>query len=264
MSRRERVVLELAKRWPTVRRMLPARPLPLPTRAGVLYVSLRNSPTSLQRVFRTYEPRKFDNLTRFLPTGGGFVDVGAHIGDFTVWAAKVGGPDARVLAIEPSPDTVQQLHRAVLRNGISRQVRVEQCAASAEEGTVELLMTPQSGTHSIVEGPLHSMDRFRPQSRVPVRTLPLDDLIDRAGLARVDVVKIDVEGAELLVLAGAKGLLANGKPLVLLIDLHFGVDTDELARILREAGFTLRTENAPDVVIDQLPERLLSVVAVRS
>jgi FkbM family methyltransferase len=247
-----------------MQRLLPDRHLPYPVRGGWVYLSLGNAPTSLQRVLRTYEPLKFANIATFLPRGGCFVDVGANAGDFSVWATRCGGPGTQVLAIEAEPENARWLRRTVTRTGLDAQIRVENVAASAGEGETELLLTAKHGTHSIVENELHrKVEAFRPVQRITVPTRTLDALIADAGLPTVDVVKIDVEGAEELVLAGASGLLSQTGPLTLLIDLHFGVDVPGLAKQLQSHGFTLRREDEPHVVIDEVPPKTLSIVAVR-
>jgi FkbM family methyltransferase len=233
-------------------------------KGGRVYLSLSNAPTYVQRVLRVYEPGKFANLARFLPPGGVFVDVGANAGDFSLWACRVGGPTARVLAVEAEPGNVSWLRRTVERNGLADQVTVVHAAASESDGEVELLVTAKHGTHSIVENELHStFEAFRPLRRELVPARRLDDLVEAAGLTSVDVVKIDVEGAELLVLRGATRLLAGDAPMTLLIDLHFGVDLDEVTALLQDRGFSIRREEEPDVEVTSIPEGTLSVVALR-
>jgi FkbM family methyltransferase len=261
---RQRVIGVAARNWRRVSPLLPERYLPFPVRGGWAYLSLANSPTQLQRVLRVYEPDKYANIARFLPPGGGFVDVGGNAGDFSVWAAHVGGPEARVLAIEAEPRNAEWLRRTVRRNGLDGRVSVVHAAATDSTGTVELLVTAKNGTHSIVESELHvAHDAFRPVRRESVPARRLDDLVAESPLTRVDVVKIDVEGAEMHVLRGATALLDRGDPMTFLIDLHFGVDVAELGALLLRHGFSLRREDAPDVEIPSISAGTLSIVAVR-
>lgn len=245
--------------------MLPKRHFAYPVRGGRVYLSLGNAPVSLQRLFRLYEPNKFRNIERMMPPGGVFVDVGANAGDFTVWAARCGGPGARVLAIEAEPENARWLQRTVELNRLGGQVSVVQVAAANSDGETELILTDWNGTHSIVENELHhEIEMFQPRGRVKIATRRLDDLIREAGLPGVDVVKIDVEGAELLVLEGAPELLGGSGRLVLLIDLHFGVDLEELVNLLSSHGFTIGPEENPDEVIGSVPEGSRSIVAIRA
>jgi FkbM family methyltransferase len=261
---RHRVALAAAHRWPKLQRFLPRRPLPFPTRTGVLWIDPGDSVESLRRALWVYEPMKFRNIARFLPPGGGFVDVGANIGDFSIWAAKQGGPGTRVLAVEADPDNLPLLHRNLHRHRLDEVVQVAPVAAAAEAGTVVLHQGHQSGTSTIAPSEVHTLEHLRPRGTIEIPAESLDSLVESAGLDRVDVVKIDVEGAEEQVLAGAARLLSNGRPLTFLIDVHWGIDRVGIAQTLHDHGFTIRLEDTPDVVIDAVPDSALSIVCVRS
>lgn len=229
-----------------------------------MWLDAGDSVESLRRVIWAYEPEKFRNITRFLPRGGGFVDVGANIGDFSIWAAKQGGPDTRVLAVEADPDNLPLLDRNLRRHRLQSSVRVAPVAAAAEPGTVVLHQGHQAGTSTIAPSEVHEMDHMRPRGTVEIPAKTLDSLLEEAALPRVDVVKIDVEGAEEYVLAGASKLLANGQPLTILIDIHWGVDLVAIAGMLHQHGFTIRMEAEPDVVIDAIPKSARSIVCIRT
>jgi FkbM family methyltransferase len=229
-----------------------------------LWIDLGDSVESLRRALWIYEPEKFRNITRFLPRGGGFVDVGANIGDFSIWAAKQGGPDTRVLAVEADPDNLPLLARNLHRHRLDSAVQVAPVAAAAETGTVVLHQGHQSGTSTISPSEVHEMEHMRPRGTVEIPAKTLDSLLEAAALPRVDVVKIDVEGAEEYVLAGAAKLLATEQPLTILIDLHWGVNLSGIANLLHEHGFTIRMEAEPDVVIEAIPKTARSIVCIRS
>jgi FkbM family methyltransferase len=229
----------------------------------MLWFDLGDSVESLRRLLWVYEPEKFRNITRFLPRGGGFVDVGANLGDFSIWAAKQGGPDTRVLAVEADPDNLPLLNRNLRRHRLDGVVHVAPVAAAAEPGTVVLHQGHQSGTSTISPSEVHELEHMRPRGTVEIPAKTLDSLIEEAALPRVDVVKIDVEGAEEYVIAGAAKLLASGQPLTLLIDLHWGVNLSGIASTLHEHGFTIRMEAEPDVVIDAIPTSARSIVCIR-
>lgn len=243
---------------------LPDRYLLLPTRSGWLRLNLRRDPGAVRRVLRSFEPEKYENIRRFLPDGGTFVDVGANVGDFTVWAARLAGPLGRVVAIEVEPTNARWLRENVRRHGLGDRVTVVELAASDREGETELILSSSASIHTIVPSELHSArEQFRPAGTIVVATRRLDDILADAGCAEPDVVKIDVEGAELLVLEGAGGLLSSGRPMAVLIDVHFGVDLERLHRTLTDAGFTVRLETDPDRAIDVIPAGATSIVALR-
>jgi len=243
---------------------MPDRYIPLPTRAGWLRLNLRRDPAAMLRVLRRFEPAKFAMIERFMPPGGVFVDVGANMGDFSVWAARIAGPAARVLAVEAEPANVERLRENVRRAGIEEQVQVAGVAAADANGEVELLVSSNPGVHSIVEHPAHHhIERFRPVARVRVPTRRLDELLAETGLSDPDMVKIDVEGAELLVLRGSPELLSGRKPLVLMMDVHDGVDFGELGDLLLLSGFRLYRESDLSTALPGIPADALSVVAVK-
>ena len=148
-----------------------------------------------------YEPASHKFLLSRLHAGGVFVDVGANIGVFTVPAALRAGPKGVVLAIEPAPAIAGYLRRNIVLNGL-KNVRVKQCAAF-ERNEDELPFYHAPTEHFGMEA-LAAQFHDSPIS-VPGRTL--DDLLAEEQLARVDLIKIDVEGFEASVLQGASQLL---------------------------------------------------------
>jgi FkbM family methyltransferase len=152
-----------------------------------------------------------------LPRGGTFVDVGANWGYFTLVAAHAVGPNGRVLALEPDPRMAAELRGNVARNGIAHVTVLE---AAASEGAGEAVLAGYAeadrnrGVSSLVAVPAGDAPSFA------VRTARLDALMDEHGIARADLVKIDVEGAEELVLRGMARGLAEGRYGRVLMELH--------------------------------------------
>lgn len=154
-----------------------------------------------------------------LPSGGTFVDVGANWGYFTLAAAHAVGDAGRVIALEPDPRMHAELAGNVARNGI-RNVAVLAVAAFDRAGEATLSGYAEEdrnrGVSSLVAAPSADALRFT------VRTAALDDLLDAEGVDAVDLVKIDVEGAEELVVRGMARGLAAGRYRRVLVELHPG------------------------------------------
>lgn len=152
-----------------------------------------------------------------LPRGGTFVDVGANWGYFTLVAAHAVGPRGRVVALEPDPRMAAELRGNVARNGIGHATVME-TAASEAAGRAVLSGYAEAdrnrGVSSLVAPPAGNARSFA------VRTAALDDLMDELGIHRADLVKIDVEGAEELVLRGMARGLAAGRYRQVLMELH--------------------------------------------
>ncbi len=138
---------------------------------------------------------------QFLEAGDVAVDVGAHIGYFATVFADAVGPDGAVFAFEPDPDNFRLLERNRSLNGFA-QISCRQVAVS-DRVTKSMLHKSAAnlGGSSLVKSSLH-------RSEIPVRTAPLDQLLERETRP-LDLIKIDVEGAELDVLKGMIGLLGR-------------------------------------------------------
>jgi FkbM family methyltransferase len=130
---------------------------------------------------------------RLLKPGDLFVDVGSNVGAYALWAADCG---AEVIAVEPSPDAVPLLlDNLELNPGARVSVRI--CALGSERGEMAFSEGLDTANHLIPDGL---------GSRVEVRTL--DELLEGRTAAGV---KIDVEGAERLVLEGGRSALSDGR-----------------------------------------------------
>jgi FkbM family methyltransferase len=146
-------------------------------------------------VGRMPEPETTRVVRETLGKGDVFVDVGAHIGWYTSLASRLVGKRGRVISFEPTPENFRILKRNVESNRLEN-VELHNAAVSDRDGQAEFYISPtKSGNHSL----LKSAERGNP---VTVRCLKLDSICKKA-----DIVKIDVQGAEHLVLKGMKNLL---------------------------------------------------------
>lgn len=150
------------------------------------------------------------------------LDVGAKHGLYTAVLAAAAGPAGHVVAFEPLPGPRRVLTTARAITGAST-VRVVAAAVSDVEGTDTLALPirrglPVPGRAYLTRGALGPGSNAEFRHHHPVRTdvVTLDAWVARAGLARVDVIKVDVEGAEPAVLAGARATLERWHPTLLL------------------------------------------------
>jgi FkbM family methyltransferase len=235
-----RLRLAVARRHAALRPFLPRGHRAYPGAGGRIYLDLRESPMMLARLLRVYETPKVGALRARLRPGDVFVDVGANKGDFSLLAARLMGDAGRVIAVEPEPENAAWIERSVARNGY-RCIEVVRVALAESNGEATLHLGEKSGWHSLV-----TTEGVATVGRVTVPTRSLDALLAERGVARVDVIKIDVEGAEARVFDGAAATLGGAHPMTVLLDVHpgRGVDPLAVAARLRAWGFLIREPDA--------------------
>ncbi len=161
-------------------------------------------------------------------------DVGSCLGLYAIPAACAG---AQVVAFEPDPSFRSALARNVELNKLTRCIRIVDWAVADSEGTTTLFT---DGT----TGPSPSLARVGERGAVVVGTDSLDNAIRRGDLPMPDLVKMDIEGAEILALRGMTGLLtAPDAPRRLFVELHpvflprFGSCAEECTSLLASLGY---------------------------
>ena len=203
---------------------------------------LSNDLSRLVFIGGCYEPNEFAFLGRFLRPGMNFVDAGANEGLYTLFAARCVGPQGTVWAFEPSSREFDRLRLNVELNGLAN-IRLFQSALADNSGEQDLLIAdPEHAGQSTLGRFVYDVVRTAGHERVPVRRL--DDVIAQEGLRRLDVLKLDVEGAEVRSLRGAQRTLRELRP-VLLFEaseqslLNQGSSLEELLGLLGEAQYSL-------------------------
>lgn len=151
-----------------------------------------------------YEEETVRLFERLLEPGMRVVDVGAHVGFFTLIAARLVGPAGRVYAFEPEPLNYALLSINIQRNGYSNVLAVQK-ALTNSCGPHELFVSSlDNGSHSLYRG------RGRQGKKtLRIETTTLDAFLATQEWPRVGLVKIDVEGAEISVLEGMSRLLGE-------------------------------------------------------
>jgi FkbM family methyltransferase len=177
--------------------------------------------------FERDERRILDALVR---EGSTVIDIGANIGFYTCLFAAAVGPRGRVLAFEPTPVTFAALQENVRRNGFGN-VEVQEVALSDRAGTATFHVFPQGADAYNSLGASTAWGTVSAEE-VTVRTAPLDELLAAIPPASISVVKIDVEGAEALVLSGGSRFFERLEETVVMIELN-----EEAAR---QCGSTIR------------------------
>lgn len=183
------------------------------------------APTALQRVIdRAYYKRRLIAgtlvsepelaiLDRMVRAGSVVADVGANLGSYTLQLSRIVGPDGKVLALEPIPRTAALLDHFVKRLAPHRNVEVINAAAGESEGRAEMFLPREGGLPNFYVASLLSIHEG-PTSTTAVQVTTLD--VQRKKLDRpISFIKIDAEGAELMVLRGAREVILKDRPVLL-------------------------------------------------
>ena len=168
-------------------------------------------------------------------------DIGAHFGYHSLAFSSLG---AQVLAFEPNAHNAARLQSHLQRNpNLGRSIRHLTVAVSDQDGEMLFVQSADmkggsSGSHLAAGLPPLNPSVYAGNERLMVSTVRMDSLIDR-GERVPDIIKIDVEGSEVLVVSGGLKLLAKNKP-ILLIEVHHICLMLELQQLLLPLGYSVR------------------------
>ncbi|MGB7539389.1 MAG: FkbM family methyltransferase [Anaerolineales bacterium] len=152
----------------------------------------------------SYEMEKCTRFAVAVPAGGVVFDLGGNVGYYTLISAVRAGPRGRVFVFEPLPRNLDFLRRHLALNRIGNVTVIDAAVAD------------RSGTVRFAEDASTSKGRIGESGTLEVRSIALDDWIEEGLLPAPDLIKIDIEGAELLALRGARRMLAASHPPIFL------------------------------------------------
>ena len=185
--------------------------------------------------------RHEDEIIRYFNTKQGdiVVDVGAHIGRYTIIASKRVGENGKVIAIEAHPGNYEMLNRNIELNGLTN-ITTLNYAVYSKETKIKLYVPDEelgyTMHHSIMFSylsPKYSLKGKENEKFIEVNANTLDNLLQQNGISQeVNWIKIDVEGAEFEVLKGATDILYKSKDISLLIEVHNPYDTNHYKQII--------------------------------
>jgi FkbM family methyltransferase len=170
-------------------------------------------------------------VARFLRGNDVFVDIGANVGSYSV-IALAAAPDTRVVAFEPHPNTFDRLSENIELNGAAARARLRNCAVGDRQGTISFTMGEDAKNHIATD-----------RDTLSVITVPLTTLDEELrGEGEVAIVKMDVEGAEALVLKGADGFIRESPPLAWIVELidvgrRYGIENEDVVGMLGSYGY---------------------------
>jgi FkbM family methyltransferase len=173
-----------------------------------------------------FEAEAAEALRTWARPGTTVIDVGAGMGFFTVRFARWVAPGGRVIAVEPETENLRLLRHRLESSGLAANVDVIEGVAAEEPGMLRLAINP-----------FHPADHRIGKEGLPVRAWTIDELVAARGWPAISLIKIDVQGAEVRVLRGARATIARFHP-------RLFVEVDD--RALEEGGFSV------DLLFDEI------------
>ena len=227
---------------------------------GNIYLNVKESSMMLARALGMYEPDKTQTIYSLLKHGQTFIDVGCNKGDFSLLAAKITGENGSVLAFEPEPDNCHWIEESIKLNNYEN-INLFQLALGEKNEDTQLYLGEKSGWHSLVS----TQGNNTGNSSIEVKKRTLDSILGEVVDIQVDMIKIDVEGAEMEVLKGASLMLENNPDLIMLLDLHphMGVNPVEVCGFLSERGFQILNMKVPHLALVNIDNKTTEILAMR-
>src|SRR2546427_266974 len=185
-----------------------------------------------------YEPETTQLLKKFLQPGMRVVDLGAHIGYYTLLAGRAVGPTGKVYAFEPVPSTFTLLVKNIEVNRYESVVATIPKAISDTTSRTRIFLRKGSSVSAA------SFPDHHDQACVEVETISLDEFFREKNWPKVHLVKMDIEGAEKRALDGMRELSRRNPEMRLIIELNFqnlektGVSCEQFFEALQACGFS--------------------------
>ena len=174
----------------------------------------------------SYECDQQALLAKWTNEGDVVFDVGAHVGFYTLLGSLLVGRKGRVIAFEPVPENLNYLKQHLEINSVSN---VE---------IVEAAVSDRNGCERLSSGPSSSMWHFDAQGELEVQTISLDELMLNGKLPPPNLIKMDIEGAEVHALNGSAGVINEFHP-VIILSTHGSDVHQKCCSFLESAGYRL-------------------------
>jgi FkbM family methyltransferase len=194
----------------------------------------------------TYELQLQSAIAELVKPGMVVYDVGANIGYITLLLVHAVGRNGQVVAFEALPENLDRLRDNISLNNVDSSVQVESLAVTSQRKPVQFLVGPSGGTGK-VEGSTGRENLLYSES-ISIPGVSLDEYVFEDGGPSPDVVKMDIEGGEVLALLGMSRLLTQAQPLVFL-ELHGHRAAEVAWSVLSSVNYRIcsMTEGYPEI-----------------
>ena len=223
-----------------VYRMSSGADRPLRVRGHTMFLAPPGKYPAPDMMADRYEEATVRLFEELLQPGMAVMDIGAHVGYFSLISARLVGPQGKVIAFEPEPENHNLLIKNIESNGYSNISPIPKAVSSTSGTTQFFLSALDNGSHSI----------FLPGARgvidsISVETTTVDDFLDAQGWPQVDLFKVDVEGAESEVLEGMTESVVKNPAANLVVEFcpylirRIGGSPPDLLEKIRSLGFQI-------------------------
>ncbi|MDI6735143.1 MAG: FkbM family methyltransferase [bacterium] len=220
-----------------------------------MYINIHDKAPIMRKTFlsyavnRVHEESTTEIFKKVVKKGDVVVDLGANIGYFSLLAAKLVGKDGKVYSFEPEPKNYNYLVKNIDLNGYNNIFSLQK-AISDKAGKIKLYICPyDTGHHTInqykgIEAYKHDYC-YEKKEFIEIETMPLDDFLSDKDF-KADVIKMDVEGAEMLALLGMDRVIKENKNLKMFVEFfpllirEMGNSPEEfILKLLKEYNFSI-------------------------
>ena len=188
----------------------------------------------------TYEPQLQQAIQRWVQPGDVVFEAGANVGYTSLCLGRAGGPQGRVYCIEPLPGNLTRLGENLALNKDVCQFNILPMAVAGQSGRAQFQVHASDDMGKLV-GSAGREEKY--QQSIDVETISLDDMVYKRSYPAPDVIKMDIEGGEVLALPGMAQLLGEVRPLVLL-ELHGPRSVQAAWQALTAAGYSIHRLDA--------------------
>ena len=194
----------------------------------------------------TYEPELQKAVHQMVQPGMVVYDIGANIGYISLLFAKAVGETGKVFSFEALPANIERFKQNVALSQCTTPIKVIHGAVTDSTEPVEFLVHSSTSMGKVQGAAGREIDYL---DKIQVPGIALDEYVREEGLPAPDLIKLDIEGGEILAAKAMQEVLTNTHPL-LFIELHGPESAQAIGKLLDETGYTAYHMNKPNEMID--------------
>ena len=190
-------------------------------------------------IFKIYEPNQTEIVKKYVHEGDIVVDIGAHVGYYTLLMAQLVGENGKVYSFEPDPVNFQLLKKSVEINGFENVILIQKAVSNITDKVKLFLGDNDSAINRIYDAKLGDA-----KESIDVESIRIDEYF-KENDELIDFIKIDSEGSEIKIINGMKQFLSRNQELVMMTEFFpflikkSGDEPNQYLKSLEKSGFSL-------------------------